>query len=344
MSGRFFYNFKYAFTLRKPLLLARLARNFVLAKVFSKKVLRYVDVCVSTQCNLSCAHCFATSFTSSSPLLSLDEWEDIAGQCNQLGCVSFGITGGEPLLYENLVPLVKRLRPERNLITINSNGTLLTDSMARALRKAGVDIFQFSMDSFNPEEHDSFRKKSGTHSSLLKAIDVALSNGLKVTLVCTVSHQTMRSEGVMGVVDFAKKRGILLIFSRATAAGEWLGRRDILLTKEDQAFMYGLARRLPHVRTDMDTNFGAYGCSAASEKLYVTPTGEVIPCPFMHLSFGNTREDSITTIRDRMLSVPRLNCYSPTCHTGEDKDFIEKVLSKTFKERKLVDWKDCFPE
>lgn len=342
MKGQLYYNLLYSFTPRKPRLMARLAANTLKAKLFSRKLLRYVDVCVSTQCNLRCTHCFASSLADSSPPLSVDQWGDIARQCMRLGCVSFGITGGEPLMYDNLIPLVKRLAPQKNLITVNSNGTLLTESLAGQLYRAGVDVLQFSMDSYDPAEHDFFRKQAGAHTSLLGAIDIALANRLKVTLVCTVSHHSIRSKGVTGVVEFAGRRGLLVILSRATPAGEWLGRKDVLLSKSDQQYMYEMARRNAHVRTDMDTNLGPYGCSAATEKLYVTPSGNVIPCPFMHISFGSVRNHPVKTIRDRMLSIPRLRSYAHTCHTAEDTDFIDGVLSATFRRKSVVNWRECF--
>lgn len=344
MKGTLRYNVSYSFTRRKPKLIGRLISNTIKARLLSRRILRYVDVCPSIKCNLSCGHCFASSFERPGQQpLSLKEWKEISRQCIRLGCVSFGITGGEPLMHRDLVPLVEQLSPEENLITVNTNGTLLTERMAEALYEAGVDVIQFSMDSSIPEEHDAFRKKGGTYVSLMNSIDIAQANRLKITFVCTVSHQTIRSEGVRGVINFAKKRGYLLILSRATPAGEWLGRKDILLTEADQEYMYNFVRKHAHVRTDMDANFGPYGCSAGTEKIYITPFGDVIPCPFMHISFGNVRKDPVGVIRNRMLRVPRLNCYSHKCHTAEDADFIDTTLTRTFESKSLADWQDCFP-
>lgn len=343
MKGAFYYSFRYAATLRKPRLLARLAQNVARARLGSRPRLRYVDICASTKCNLSCEHCFATAFIAHERApLTLTEWRDVAQQGMRLGCVSFGITGGEPLLYGDLIPLVRHLSPERNLITINTNGTLLTEPLARACYRAGVDVLQFSMDSAIPEEHDRFRGQRGAFRDLRRAIDVARQERLKVTLVCTLSRQNICTEGVRRLIDFAGQERMLLILSRAVPAGRWLANEDILLTPEDYELLYAWVRRYAHVRTDMDSNYACYGCSAATEKLYVTPLGDVIPCPFMHITFGNVREDSVATIRDRMLSVPCLSRYARVCHVAEDRGFIARVLSKTFDRTGLADWQECF--
>jgi MoaA/NifB/PqqE/SkfB family radical SAM enzyme len=339
MKGSLYYNIRYAFIPRKPLLLGRLVWNTLVAKLLRKPLLRYVDVSVSTKCNLNCQHCFAAAFEyAEGEQLTLDQWDDITRQCMKLGSASFGITGGEPLMYEQLMPLIERMQPSRNLITINSNGTLLTESLAERLYEAGVDVFQFSLDSFEEEEHDFFRNMKGIYARLFESIKIATDAGLKVTIVCTVSHQTIMGKGVKGIIDFTEREGYLLILSRATPAGAWMGRTDILLTEDDQAFMYGLVKKYAHVRTDMDTNFGKYGCSAATEKIYITPSGYVIPCPFMHIQFGNAKNDTVLEIRNRMLSLTRLNSYSTTCHVAEDHDFIKAVLSKTFKGKELISW------
>lgn len=343
MIGDLYYNLYYSFVLRKPKLLLRLLINTIKAKIFRKKILRYLDVCVSEKCNLKCAHCFATAFKKEGESeLSLDEWQDTCKQAMDLGCVTYGITGGEPLLYEKLFELLERVHPFENLITINTNGTLLTEELARRLYKSGVDILLFSMDSSIDKEHDKFRKQDGTYDKLINAIRIAEKSKLKVTIVCTVSHENIQTKGVKGVIDFACKNKLLLIFSRATPAGEWVGKKDILLTKEDQAYMYKMVKKYHNVRTDMDTNFGPYGCSAATEKLYVTSFGDVIPCPFMHIAFGNVRKNSLKKSRENMLSIARLNKYSPICHVAEDVEFIEKLSNETFKTKKIVDWKKFF--
>lgn len=343
MKGSLYYNIRYAFIPRKPLLVGRLIGCTIMAKLLRKRILRYVDVCVSTKCNLNCRHCYAAAFEyAKQEQLTLDQWDDVARQCMKLGCVSFGITGGEPLMYEQLIALIKRLQPSRNLITVNSNGTLLTASIAKCLYEAGVDVLQFSLDSFEAEEHDAFRDMKGTYARLLESIKIAKNAGLKVTIVCTVSHQTIMGKGVQGIIDFTGKEGYLLILSRATPAGAWLGRTDILLTDSDQLFMYGLVKKYAHVRTDMDTNFCTYGCSASTEKIYITPSGYVIPCPFMHIHFGNIKNDTVSEIRNRMLSLSRLSSYSTTCHVAEDQDFINTVLTKTFKEKKMINWQEAF--
>ncbi len=72
------------------------------------------------------------------------------------------------------------------------------------------------------------------------------------------------------------------------------------------------------------------GCGAAIEKLYVTPFGDVIPCPYMHISFGNVREASLGAIREKMLANHYLKGFHAQCLTAEDEEFMDKHLPRQF--------------
>ena len=60
---RFKINFKYAFNLKKPMLMVRIMKDYLDVIVFKKIPLRYVDVAVDYACNLRCLHCSASKFS-----------------------------------------------------------------------------------------------------------------------------------------------------------------------------------------------------------------------------------------------------------------------------------------
>lgn len=89
-----------------------------------------------------------------------------------------------------------------------------------------------------------------------------------------------------------------------------------------------LNAKSPYIRTDFDANFVSWGCGALKEILYLTPYGDVLPCPFMHISFGNAKDEPIDVIRGRGLENEFFEGYHKKCLVAEDRDFIEKYLSK----------------
>jgi MoaA/NifB/PqqE/SkfB family radical SAM enzyme len=307
--------------------------------------LRYVDFSVDFRCNLRCAHCFATSLQAPGRrTMTPADYARVARQAMDLGAVNFSFQGGEPLMFGELPAILAACRPDRNLISVSTNGTLLDEARVRDLASWGVDILTVSLDSAVPAEHDRFRGQEGAHARTLAGIRLALRRGLNVTLGAVVTHQTLHGPGISGLVDLASELRVILYLILPVPAGRWSGQDDFLLTDDDVAFVDGLTRRSPWVRTDFQANLGGYGCGAAKEILYLTPYGDVLACPFLHVAFGNVLEEPLAAIRARAMTVPDLAGYAPKCLVSTDRRFIERHLSKTFDApRRPVPWRDVFP-
>lgn len=345
--ARFYYNLKYGLPLRKPRLALRVAKAYADLLMGRRIPLRYTDLCVNLNCNLNCVHCFRTNFQKDSveeSPLSVAEWGNVIDQLMELGNIAVGFTGGEPLANPELDDLIRVAHPERMIIIVNTNGTLLTPKRARELYDLGVDVLQISLDSGVPEEHDEFRRMKGAFEKALRGVEVALAAGLKVNIAPTVSHLNLHTEGFRRLVELSREKGTLLNLSLAAPAGNWNGQMDILLTPEDSAELNRLTRREAHVRRDFETNYMKQGCGAAKEKLYITPYGDVVPCPYMHISFGNTRKDPLATIRDRMLGLDEFKTYIPNCLVAENRPFIEGPMSKTWEGPTPTPWTKAFPQ
>ncbi|MBU0769420.1 MAG: radical SAM protein, partial [Proteobacteria bacterium] len=203
------------------------------------------------------------------------------------------------------------------------------------LKRWGVDILTISLDSAYADEHDHFRGVSGTFEKTVAGIKLALKGGLRVTLGAVVTHQTLRKPGMLALMRMAKNMKVLLYFIFPVPAGRWVDNQSIFLTSEDLAYIDTLTRRSPYLRTDFQANWGALGCGAVKEILYLTPYGDVLPCPFVHISLGNIKNEPLATIRRRALINPYFSQYHPDCLASTDKYFIQRYLSQTFSAGKL---------
>ncbi|OGS17966.1 MAG: hypothetical protein A3J83_07495 [Elusimicrobia bacterium RIFOXYA2_FULL_40_6] len=330
-------NFKYAFRPHKPKLFFRLAWALIKSKIFRKPPLRYVDFAIDFDCNLRCSHCFATALKKpGKKQMAPKDYERVADECMKLGTVNFSFQGGEPLMFKNLPEILKACKPDRNVISLTTNGTLLNIERIKQLKTLGVDILTISLDSSIPKEHDAFRGMEGAFEKTISGIKIALKEGLNVTLGTVVTHQTLRSEGINGIIKLALELELNLNLILPVPIGRWHNNLDIALTKEDLDYIDELTKKyVPYVRTDFQANLGEYGCGAAKEILYLTPYGDVLVCPFIHISFGNVFEDSIETIRKRALQNPYLSYYHQQCLASTDKEFIEKYLGKTYNSDEL---------
>ena len=342
--NEFFINMKYAFRPHKPKLVGRLIKTVVQSYLLGRVPLRYVDCALDFACNLKCRHCFAESLKDPArKKLSVEDYRNIALQCMKLGAVNFSFQGGEPLLLDNLAEIIGAFEPSRNVISVTTNGTLLNKKKIIELKKIGVDILTISLDSSIAQEHDAFRGAEGSFKKTMDGLYLALKNGLRVTLGCVVTHQTLRSKGVQGLVDLAQQLNVLLYLILPVPAGRWEGQRQILLTRDDLLYIDELLQKFCYLRTDFQANLGGHGCGAVKEILYITPYADVLACPFVHISLGNCLEEPIALIRERALTNPYFATYHDKCLASTDEEFIEKFLSKTFQAKRLpLAWNEAF--
>jgi hypothetical protein len=60
--------------------------------------------------------------------------------------------------------------------------------------------------------------------------------------------------------------------------------------------------------------------------MYITPLGDVLSCPYVHIKIGNVYEQTLKEIRDFGFSIKYFRNHSDLCLAGEDKEFVTKFL------------------
>jgi MoaA/NifB/PqqE/SkfB family radical SAM enzyme len=325
--SRYLASARYVWFPRKPLALARIGAD--LARVAAgQRPLRYVDLALDYRCNLRCEHCSAEGLRRDGvPVLRPAQWRQVVDQATELGAFLFGLTGGEPLVLD-LESLVRELGPERMLVYVVTNGTLLSRERARSLHAAGVDIVGISLDSADPEAHDRVRGAEGAQARAWEAVRNALAAGLAVVVATTVTRRTVQSPGLERLLRQTEKLRLLTVLGLACPTGGWAGREELMLRPEDTAHLSRLMARYRHTRRDFQSNWVEVGCGAAKEKLYVSPYGEVMPCPFFQVGFGNVAEEPLADIRRRMIEQPELAGYPRSCLVGEDPGFLDRFRAR----------------
>ena len=82
------------------------------------------------------------------------------------------------------------------------------------------------------------------------------------------------------------------------------------------------------------------GCTTVN-RLYITPIGDVLVCPYVHIKIGNIFKQSLREIVDNGFSIKYFRNHSDLCLAGEDKNFINKFMTKSgqtiFKPAKAED-------
>ena len=152
------------------------------------------------------------SFLPRSQTLDNAEILQLARAFVSLGVDKIRLTGGEPLVHPQLLPLCRRLGrlPGLAQLALSTNGALLARS-ARALRQAGVRTVNISLDSLDPQRFRAL-SRHGELERVLEGIEAARQAGFERIRLNSVILRGRNEQDVLPLVEFARQRGLDLCF------------------------------------------------------------------------------------------------------------------------------------
>jgi len=313
---------------KKPFLVLRIAYNYFRILVLREKIVRKVEIGVTFECQCSCSKCSsAFMYAPGREKMSIEEIRDVAKDILSLGAVHINLTGGEPLVAEDIFEIIKAIQPQKVLITINTNGLLLTNDMIDRLDKAGVDIIKISIDSPLEEEHDQSRGYKGCFKQVVNALAYIKKKKRIIGQISTVClKENLASGKIWKLIEMAKQYDALVGLTIPAVSGKWIEDEEVLLNKKEREILAELIK-IPHVIRDVDEAYTRSHCPAGSEEFYLTRYGDVIPCPLIQISFGNIKEENLKVIWQKMFDFKGFkDKEKPGCLAGENRDFIKKYL------------------
>lgn len=330
--GKFAMTLPYVLRRDKPLLLLRTAQQYAaLAATGGRPRLRYVDLAVTYRCNFDCIHCSASRLADPGRReMTVDDYRRLGDELARAGVLVVQLTGGEPAVRGDLEEILRALGPERFFVSMGTNGWLLDRPLLARLRRAGLDNLCISIDDWDPAEHDRWRGAPGTHAKALEVIDLAAELDLKVMVFWVATHQNVRGEGFRRLVEHTRRKRALLLVGWAVPTGNWNANQEVLLTPDDLDFLERVHEEHLHVRTDFEANYLHFGCGAGKEKLYITAYGDVVPCAFVHIRFGNIFERPLEEIRRNAMRIDWFREYNGLCLAANDRVFQARHLSKIY--------------
>jgi MoaA/NifB/PqqE/SkfB family radical SAM enzyme/protein-L-isoaspartate O-methyltransferase len=294
----------------------KLTEGFRLLGDADERRLYSVALAVTNRCMFNCWHCYNAGRSQED--LSLETLRSLVGELHELGAVMVTLTGGEPLLRDDLEEIVG-LFDERCCLIVGTTGMGLTDERARRLRDGGVFGIGVSLDSADGKEHDRLRGTEGAFQTALSALQTAGRHDLYPYVVAVATREFLRPECFMSFMRFAADVGAREVhLLEPSATGKLAGQTEVLLTKSERHLILEYQKQ---VARDEDLPIlssyvylespQAFGCGAGLTHLYIDGSGEVCPCQLAPLSFGNVRRERLARILDRMgkhFRRPRTSC------------------------------------
>lgn len=298
-------------------------------------------------CNFKCQHCSVRRFQGKNGArqFTIPDVKNLFRQADELGLARVTITGGEPLVFKDFDELVAAIDPQKFYINCDTNGWLLDDKRAKHIKSIGVDRVQLSIDSFNAKDHDTFRQAPGSFDRTIKSIDATVNAGLRIFIQTVVTKQRLYSDEFIKFIEYFNKRGIGVFVSYAKPVGSWEGNFDVLVDKKDMKYMEELEKK-HKVFTHLTPAYGLnMGCIAVKGMFSVTQYGDVLPCPYVHISIGNVFKEPLKDIIKRGLNIKYFGEHVDTCTIAEDRDFINKyIVSRVYNKSLPVPCSEVFTD
>ena len=262
-----------------------------------------LELGLTYQCQLSCQHCGVAGLNDATrPEMRQEQFTRIIDEAAKLGVYLLVCGGGEPLLYEQLEAVVEHARQRGMIVGISTNGWELTAERAVRLRRRGTVFVNVSIDSPHAAVHDRNRGRAQSFQRALAAVQACRDAGISTIVSTCVTKDMLAQETLPELIGLARKigaHGVRLLFP--VPAGKWLGCGPAALTDQEQAQVKALLDPVYVYVEGVCNKFTE--CNALLKKLlYISPYGDVQPCSFVPLSFGNVCHEPLRLIWERMIA------------------------------------------
>jgi MoaA/NifB/PqqE/SkfB family radical SAM enzyme len=275
---------------------------------------------VTPRCCCSCWHC-SFSDRSKQDVLGLAEIRDAIAQVQELGAAVIGFTGGEPLLRDDLEEMISSVG-ERSMPIFFTTGYQLQRQRIRALRDAGLKIPVVSLDHYTAEVHDRGRGREGIFDHAVRAIELFKEEGFYVAVSFVPDRALMDdTEELYRTLAFFRQLGVNdMRLTSPILSGQLVARPEQLLSADNVRTIFEIQRHSTRTRGepgvfayDYFEGEQQYGCVAGYGYMFIDSQGNICPCDFAMLSFGNLLERPIAEIWQETSAhfrLPGLSCYA----------------------------------
>ena len=139
---------------------------------------------VTHKCNFACSHCFVPKDIAHP---SLEQLINVLGQLSEINCRKVILTGGEPLLREDLEQIIVTISRQNILVDLNSNLYLLNQKRLESLLEAGLQEISVSLYG-TPDVHSKVVAKDNAYSKIIDNIKLVRSYDIPVDVHAGISE------------------------------------------------------------------------------------------------------------------------------------------------------------
>jgi cyclic pyranopterin phosphate synthase len=178
------------------------------------RLVNNMRISVTQQCNLDCFYCHhegendGDNGYENNGFMTADEIEKITQIASMVGIEKLKITGGEPLLRNDIVDIVKRTAKHMKEVSMTTNGILL-NKYAEPLKEAGLDRVNISFDGLNSMTFQRITNKDA-YNKVKQGVSAAVNSGLSPVKLNMVILKGINEEDIPQAIEFSSNVGAIL--------------------------------------------------------------------------------------------------------------------------------------
>lgn len=278
-------------------------------------------------CNLECVHCRRLDVAREMMREDLSTPEALAlvESIARAGRPILVLSGGEPLIRPDILTIARHAADQGLVVSMATNGTLVTPELAVRVREAGVRRVSISVDGADARTHDTFRALPGSFEAALRGLGYLRDAGIEVQINTTIARH---NDGQLAAIyELAKSVGAVAFHAFMlvpVGCGVEIADDQMLSPQRYEEVLnqfYDLSRRgemqlkatcAPHYYRIMRQRARAEGvpltaarhgmaamtrgCLAGTSVCFISHKGQVFPCGYLPVEAGNVRTQDFGAI------------------------------------------------
>lgn len=301
--------------------------------------LRLVAWETTRSCNLACVHCRAAADNVKyEGELDTEASFRLLDQIAEVGKPIIILTGGEPLLRPDIFDIASYGTEKGLRMVMAPNGTMITEETARKMAESGIRRISISIDGCTKEIHDAFRGVPGAFEGAMNGIRLAKAAGIEFQINTTITKTNL--DQIPKILALAESLGAVahhIFLLVPTGRGKYIVDQEIdakeyeetlnwFYDQRDKVSLQLKATCAPHYyrilrqRAKEDgkkVTFESHGldavtrgCLAGTGFCFVSHTGIVQPCGFLHANCGDITKQTFKEVWEGSETFKSLRDFS----------------------------------
>jgi MoaA/NifB/PqqE/SkfB family radical SAM enzyme len=294
----------------------------------------YATFSITNKCMYNCWHCYINSLKEED--MCTEDAIKILYQLQELGTSVIAFTGGEPLLRNDICEIISKIDADKSSVVLFTTGYGLTKKKAEELKQAGLFGVIIGLEHTDKKIEDKLRNYDGSYERALEGIKNAKNSGLYVSVSTVATKERITTGEIWDFIKFAGKQGADEVhILEPITVGKIIDEDEVILTNKERKQLVHIQKKVNRKNRYLRVLSYPYreskqliGCCAGYQYIHVTASGNICPCSFTPLLFGNVKNEELSVIWRRMNTV--FNTPGADCFMIKNHKYISKYLDDGF--------------